>query len=317
MNKILIIILLIGYAGVNAFGQNKITRDKYINQYKDISIKEMKKFGIPASITLAQGILESDNGNSTLARKAKNHFGIKCHSSWTGATYTHDDDKPNECFRKYKSADQSFYDHSKFLSKHQRYAFLFDFKITDYKSWARGLKKAGYATNSKYDKLLIRIIEENRLYIYDNKKYKQPSPNNQDKPVDYLAEDVDDYSVNPFSNNVVSENRIDYVIVKEADTFETIAKEHGMRSWQLHKYNEVTNGVQPIKGQRIYLQPKRGKADVMYKRHTIKSNETMYSISQKYGIKLKSLYKINRIEFGVQPEVGTALSLRKKVKKLA
>ncbi len=315
MNKILLLILIVCCAALSAFGQNKITRDQYINKYKDISIKEMKEFGIPASITLAQGILESDNGNSTLARKAKNHFGIKCHSSWTGSTFTHDDDRPNECFRKYKSAEQSFYDHSKFLIKHKRYALLFDFKITDYKSWAKGLKKAGYATNSKYDKLLVKIIEENRLYIYDNKKYKQTTPNNQVEPVEYLADDVDDYAVNPFGENVLYENRIDYIVVKEGDSFEAIAQKHGVRAWQLYKYNELTNGVQPVEGQRIYLQPKRKKADVKYKNHTVKAEESMYSISQQYGIKLKSLYKINSIELGAQPEIGTKLSLRKKVKK--
>lgn len=314
MNRILIIMLLILCTLFPSYGQKRISREQYINKYKDISIKEMKKFGIPASITLAQGILESDNGNSTLARKANNHFGIKCHKSWSGPTFTHDDDRPNECFRKYKTAEKSFYDHSEFLAKHQRYAFLFDLKITDYKSWARGLKKAGYATNSKYDKLLIRIIEENRLYVYDNKKYKQKDQTIEPKQVDQLADNVDDYEVSPFGSKVVHENRIDYVVPREGDTFETIAQEHGLRPWQLYKYNELTNGVQPVVGEKIYLQPKRKKADVKYKNHTVASGETMYSISQIYGIKLKSLYKINAMELGVQPRIGTSISLRKKVK---
>lgn len=291
--------------------QIKISREQYISQYSSVAIKEMKKFGIPASITLAQGILESNNGNSTLARKANNHFGIKCHKDWTGRTFVHDDDRPNECFRKYNSAEQSFYDHSEFLAKHQRYAFLFDLQLTDYKSWARGLKKAGYATNSKYATLLIKIIEENQLYKFDDIKYKvEPS----DRPTRYLADDVDNYSIDPFGNDIKTINRINYIVVKENDTFESIAEKYGIRPWQLYKYNELTQGAQLIEGQRLYLQPKRKKADVIYKRHTIQPGENMYIISQIYGVKLKSLYKINRIEFGSEPDIGYTISLRKKKK---
>lgn len=309
LSTVKIIVVLMLYV-VQLHAQSKISREQYIDKYKGISIKEMKKFGIPASITLAQGILESDNGNSTLARKANNHFGIKCHSDWKGKTFIHDDDRPNECFRKYKNAEQSFYDHSVFLAKHKRYAFLFDLKITDYKGWAKGLKRAGYATNSKYAQLLIKIIEENELYKYDSKKYKP-----EKQPEIYLADDVDDYSINPFGNDIKTDNRINYVIAKEDDSFESIALKNGIRPWQLYKYNELTQGAQLIEGQKLYIQPKRKKADVQFKNHTIKPDENMYIISQKYGIKLKYLYKINRMEFGAEPEIGYTISLRKKVKR--
>ncbi len=139
----------------------------YIERYKDLAISEMKRTGIPASITLAQGMIESDYGRSSLAREGNNHFGIKCHSDWTGPAIRHHDDRRNECFRKYKQPEDSYFDHSDFIKSGSRYSFLFDLPSTDYKSWARGLKKAGYATNPDYANMLIRKIEENNLYYYD------------------------------------------------------------------------------------------------------------------------------------------------------
>ena len=152
-----------------AVGSNaqKLTRQQYIDKYKDVAIKQMHKYKIPASITLAQACLESGDGNSTLARKANNHFGIKCHDGWKGKKIKQNDDKRRECFRKYDNAMDSFTDHSHFLTSRSRYNSLFDLPITDYKAWAHGLKACGYATNRKYAKLLIDIIEEYELYKYD------------------------------------------------------------------------------------------------------------------------------------------------------
>ncbi len=307
-----VFIVFFALYSIVCIAQQKVSRKEYIDKYKATAINEMRRSGVPASITLAQGILESNNGNSTLAVKANNHFGIKCHDNWRGKTYYHDDDRPNECFRKYKSADDSFRDHSDFLTRHQRYAFLFEFKTSDYKSWARGLKKAGYATHSKYDKLLIKIIEENELYRFDNNKYKPKE--DVVIPPRVLAENVDDYSINPFGNDIKTCNRIDYVIIGEGDTFESIAERHELRSWQLYKYNELPHDAALIPGTRMYLQPKRRKAAVGNKYHTIKPGENMYIISQKYGIKLKSLYKINNLEYNREPEIGYTISLRKKKK---
>lgn len=308
--RVIFIVIILSAMFSNA--QMKTTRKEYIIEYKDVAIKEMKRSGIPASITLAQGILESDNGNSTLATKANNHFGIKCHNGWTGKTYRHDDDKPNECFRKYKNANDSYRDHSDFLTKHQRYAFLFEFKITDYKSWARGLKKAGYATHSKYDKLLIGIIEDNELYKFDNKKYKYKD--DVVKPTSVLAENLDDYTINPFGNEIKTYNRIEYTIAKEGDTYESIAEKNEIRPWQVYKYNDLSSDAEVVSGKRVYLQPKRRKAGVGDKYHTIQPGENLHMISQMYGIKLKSLYKLNGMDFGREPEVGYTISLRKKKK---
>lgn len=294
-------------------GQKKYTREEYISMYKDIAVREMINFKIPASITLAQGILESNNGNSTLAVKANNHFGIKCHKKWKGKRIYHDDDRPNECFRKYKRAEDSYIDHSKFLTKYSRYAFLFDYDITDYKSWAKGLKKAGYATHSKYDKILIKIIEENKLYKLDNKELKEKKKFVEHNKL--LADDVDNYSINPFNNDIKTYNRINYIVVRENDTFESIAERYDMRTWQLYKYNNLHKGAVLTEGERIYLQPKRRKAEKGNDYHIIEEGESMQSISQKYGVKLKRLYRMNNLDYKTEPEVGYRLNLRKKKKK--
>ncbi len=287
-------------------------RQLYVEKYKDIAIKEMKRSGIPASITLAQGILESGCGKSSLALKSNNHFGIKCHGNWNGKTTKHDDDRPNECFRVYDHPERSYHDHSQFLLKNTRYKFLFDLKPTDYKGWAHGLKKAGYATANDYAHLLIKIIEEEKLYRFDERSYKPE----QDvyEPEIYASVNIDDYKITPFGGEVVKENRIEYTVARKGDTYEKIAEEQGVMLWQILKYNERTKGYPVIPGEPIYLQPKRRKADVKYKTHTIEKGETMYSISQKYGIKIKYLYMKNNIEFGSEPEVGTVLNLRKKKK---
>ena len=168
MRRLIIIIsLFLFILNYTCRSQEKVTVAEYIDLYTDLAIKEMKNYHIPASITLAQGILESENGNSPLAIEANNHFGIKCHQEWTGKTYNHDDDIKNECFRKYTKAEDSFRDHSEFLTTRDRYKPLFDLDITDYKGWAYGLKQAGYATNPRYPEILIRIIEENGLAELD------------------------------------------------------------------------------------------------------------------------------------------------------
>jgi LysM repeat protein len=310
MRTIVLLAFLFAISTLQA--QNRLTAQEYIQKYSQIAITEMKRYGIPASITLAQGMLESDNGNSTLARKANNHFGIKCHKDWNGSTYYHDDDHPNECFRKYNNAEQSYVDHSEFLSTHQRYAFLFEYGSSDYKKWAHGLKKAGYATNKQYAEILIRIIEENELHRFDDGSYNKEMPvakRPKGKP-----DDFDNMEVDPFGNDIKQENRINYIVVRSGDTFNSIAERYGMRAWQLYKYNELPENVQLTAGQRIYLQPKRRKADVKFKFHTVQEGENMWAVSQLYGIKLKRLYQLNRMQPGTEPEPGQQLSLRRKVR---
>ena len=273
---------------VSVIGQN-MTREQYIEQYRKDAIIQMHKHKIPASITMAQGILESSNGNSRLAVKGNNHFGIKCHN-WDGKKIYEDDDKKNECFRKYENALASFEDHSLFLKKYNRYAFLFDFKITDYKAWAKGLKTAGYATNKKYADLLIKLIEENQLYELDKVKETQS----------ILTE---------FSRNVyLHPNRIKYVISKEGETLLEIAKEFDMRIWQLYKYNDIEDEYELTKGEKIFIQPKKNKGKV--EAHITKDGESIRSISQLYGIKLKKLKKRNKHLSGYEINSGFEIKLR-------
>ena len=283
--QITIIYLLIC---LSVIGQN-MTREQYIEHYREDAIIQMHKHKIPASITMAQGILESSNGNSRLAVKGNNHFGIKCHN-WDGKKIYEDDDKKNECFRKYENALASFEDHSLFLKKYNRYAFLFDFKITDYKAWAKGLKTAGYATNKKYADLLIKLIEENQLYELDKVKETQS----------ILTESSRNVYLHP--------NRIKYVISKEGETLLEIAKEFDMRLWQLYKYNDIENEYELTKGEKIFIQPKKNKGKV--EAHITKDGESIRSISQLYGIKLKKLKKRNKHLSGYEIKSGFEIKLR-------
>lgn len=306
MRSFLISLLVFGLT-INSLaqpGSKRITRAEYISKYKNDAIEEMHRSGVPASITLAQGILESGDGNSPLARYANNHFGIKCHSDWTGKRFIQDDDAKDECFRHYKSVKESFRDHSDFLKK-KRYAALFELKITDYKGWAKGLKQAGYATNPKYPQLLIDIIEANNLSQYDHGKGRSAKKDSE------KTASTPSRSRKEGSHQVkVHENRIKYIEVKPEDSFESIADEFEMGLWQLYKYNDLSRSKELFDEGILYLQPKRRRAKVEF--HELKSGESMWDVSQKYGIKLKKLYKKNRLEEGDLPEPGTKLYLRKK-----
>jgi LysM repeat protein len=293
-----------------AFGQKKLTREEYIKQFAPMAIRQMEQMGVPASIILAQGMLESDNGNSTLAVKGNNHFGIKCHKTWSGPKMYHDDDAKGECFRKYASAEQSYKDHSEFLRGARRYAFLFDLETTDYKGWAYGLKKAGYATNPRYAEMLIKIIEDNKLYLFDRGvKVLVESPT---KGMGQLI-DADNFTIDLYKQrSVYTRNRIKYIKVKEGDTYQTLTKELQLMPWQLASYNDMDRNAKLEAGQELYIQPKRRRAEVNHAIHVAEEGETMYSISQLYGIKLKSLYRKNRMEPGTNPEPQQKIYLRKK-----
>ncbi|MFC2099089.1 glycoside hydrolase family 73 protein, partial [Bacteroidota bacterium] len=298
---------------LSASNAQRWTREEYIDMYSDWAIDEMKRSGIPASITLAQGMLESDNGNSTLAIRGNNHFGIKCHG-WKGKKIIHDDDRKNECFRKYRSAKESYTDHTDFLMNSPRYSFLFELDQTDYKGWAKGLKKAGYATAPKYANLLIQIIQENELHQYD-KRRRRTKPKDPDEGLadvgDPALGDVDDFEVE-VGRRILVRNRINYIIVKEGDTYQSLTRELDLMPFELAKYNEVQRDSKLSKGQVLYLQPKRGKASVEFRFHTVEEGETMYMISQMYGIKLKKLLKKNLIKPGEEPYPGDIIHLRKK-----
>ncbi len=289
----------------------RVSRSEYISLWKDEAILQMREHGIPASITLAQAILESGDGNSELARKGNNHFGIKCHD-WTGKKVYHDDDKRHECFRKYDTAHQSFEDHSLFL-KRSRYAFLYDYKVTDYEAWAKGLKKAGYATNPKYPDLLIRIIEENNLTQYDkqglSKNYNPSKPN---KPASKTTKEGDAIviTIDRGKNIFVSDNKIKYIVTESATTPAQLAEEMDMGKWQISRYNDLDKRSKIDEGTRIYIQPKRNKSK-QHSSHTVATGETLHTISQHYGVKEKKILKFSDLPKGHKVKPGEVLKLRR------
>jgi hypothetical protein len=294
----------------------------YIEKYRDLAISEMKRTRVPASITLAQGMIESDFGRSRLAREANNHFGIKCHSDWTGSTIHHNDDRRNECFRKYNRPEESFYDHSDFLKSGSRYSFLFDFPVTDYKAWARGLKKAGYATNPDYADMLIRKIEEHNLNSFDKgilitekpsaavTPMPEPARSVVKKPVEKAPANNESVMVQSKVARIMENNRIQYIIVKDRETKESIEKDFELLKWEIARYNEMEDDFVPEAGQMLYLQPKRDKAEPGKETHTFIEGESLYIISQKYGVKLKKLYEYNRMTEGDEPVAGQKVWLR-------
>lgn len=345
----------------------------YINKYSGVAVSEMKRTGIPASITLAQGMLESAYGRSTLATKGNNHFGIKCHSTWTGAKIYHDDNRRGECFRAYNSALESYKDHSEFLVTGSRYRELFKLSSTDYKGWAHGLKKAGYATDPKYAHLLIVKIEEYGLHAFDTgqriagvpgeQETAMPGTVSQTKATETVPSTVPPaapatsqagapatgtvttparsaatmkkesdssavkespateiktpeaeapikiISLNTGSKPQVN-NGVEYIITVEGDTFESLAEKHQLLAWEIIRYNDLPSDSKLQPGQVIYLQSKRTRSEQGKQMHTVGSGETMHSISQKYAIKLSSLYKMNVMEEGTRCSPGQKLRLR-------
>lgn len=281
------------------------TYQTYINQYKDLAIEQMLRYRIPASITLAQGLFESAAGRSDLVRQGNNHFGIKCHTSWMGPKQYHDDDARGECFRVYSDAKESYEDHSQFLARQSRYASLFNLSTSDYKGWARGLKQCGYATNPQYANKLIQIIELYKLHEYDKaKRYDKfmAEHSGTDQPIN--AKGLL-HPIHLFNDNY-------YLYAREGDTFKGIGKEVGISWKKLAKYNERDKNDILHKGDIIYLKKKRKKAPKQYKKrpHIVQAGESMYGISQKYGIRLKNLYKMNGLDPDFKIYPGARLRVR-------
>jgi hypothetical protein len=298
-----ILTFLFAVSGSLLAGQN-ISREDYIRTYSNLAMREMARVGIPASITLAQGCLESNNGNSRLAVSANNHFGIKCHE-WTGKKIYHNDDHRNECFRSYASPYESYMDHSLFLTSKNRYAFLFEISPHDYRGWARGLKQAGYATANNYANLLIRIIEEYELYRFDLMVLEGA-----------MSEiDTTVYPSVPggsLERQVLLNNKIEYILSEPGDSPESLRAELGLYKNEIYRYNNLYKGAKLEPGTIIYLQPKRRKAAPGNEVHRVEEGQTMYDISQIYGVKLKHIYRMNHMMEGEQPLEGTEIYLRKK-----
>lgn len=279
--------------------QRKIpSYEKYIKTYSALAIEQQKKYKIPASITLAQGLLESGAGQSNLARRSNNHFGIKCHSDWRGGRVYHDDDLRGECFRKYKRVEDSYEDHSKFL-KRSRYDRLFQLKITDYKGWARGLQKCGYATDRAYANKLIKVIEDYELYRYDTGKVHKLT-RQEKKKLKYPT----------VKYTIYRTYGLLYVYAKENDSFDQIAQNLDFPVKDLKKFNEVPEDFPLQKGDIVYIEKKKKKADKPNYDHVVQVGESMHSIAQKYGIQIKSLYKMNKKDKDYVPEEGDVLKLR-------
>ncbi len=306
MFKHLFIPLLIGCLPFIGFTQDQ-TRLAYIEKYKDLAIKEMERAGIPASIKLAQGILESNSGQSYLARKGNNHFGMKCGSNWDGKkVYRKDDDYGKDgklvksCFRAFRNAETSYIAHSDFLrdpNHRYRYGFLFYLDPFDYKQWAVGLKKSGYATSASYHKNLISIIEGYQLYQYD-----------QMSSIDLITVDV--------KARALTNNDVKYVFAEEQESAAAIASRTGIDVKRLLKYNEkLSNADQKLEKEvKVYLQPKRNSFRGKKKWHYVQDGETMFDISQMYAIKLKTLYKRNRMPTNTEPAVGERIRIRGRAK---
>ena len=286
-------------------------------------MREMRDHKIPASITLAQGLLESGAGNSALAREAKNHFGIKCHKGWEGKTYIMDDDEENECFRKYDNAEESFVDHSLFLTTRSRYAALFDLDITDYEGWARGLKAAGYATNPKYAQLLIDRIKLYDLAKYDEIALGERSDDNQlpdIEPEDELLE----LAYSPQKRSVFElvdmtqdkrfiyeNNGVRFVFAKEGETSEGLAKEFGLKYQRFCEYNLLKHPDEMVfhNGDMVYLAPLRNK-NWKAKKHTVEEGESLRDIALRFAVKPDKILKKNGLQKNANVSMGQVLWLR-------
>ena len=317
------VLLLFALLPLSLFAQ-RITPEEYIQTYKDIAIREMKTHKIPASITLAQGILESGAGNSALAREAKNHFGIKCHKGWEGDTYYMDDDEKNECFRKYDNVEESFRDHSEFLCGRTRYAALFELDITDYEGWAKGLKAAGYATNPKYAQLLI-----DRINLYDLAQYDQIAlgllTENEVEPVDpevveeyfELAFSPEDKSVFPLADMtpdgrfIYENNKVRFVFAKEGETPESMAQAFGIKFKKFCEYNCLKHPEEVVfhSGDVVYLDKLRNR-NWKAKPYTVQEGETLRDVALRFAVKPRSIQHMNGVKEGERLFKGQVLRLR-------
>lgn len=331
-NVIIVLVALLG-SGFSLFAQqrNQAYVD-YIQKYAHIAVSEQAKFGIPASITLAQGLLESGAGKSELALKSNNHFGIKCHTGWTGERTYHDDDAEQECFRKYKNVSESYDDHSLFLTSRPRYADLFSLKATDYKGWAHGLKKAGYATDPNYANKLIKIIEDYGLHQLDTQgslgsgyqmvteKESDFNTNNQNSKTTDRKRNVRKnkrkaatamgYVPAYRQHEVERTNGVRCVIAQAGDTYASIADEFDLRESDLLRFNDLNSVQQLEQGEKVYLAPKKAKAPKGNSYYQVKAGDTARDISQRYGIRLKKLYDLNGMSYKQGVKIGQSLRLR-------
>ena len=332
MKKVLIAIaLLLGFM-VSAQRDPGTPQERYIARFASIAVSEMYRSGVPASITLAQGIIESRSGQSALAADGNNHFGIKCHNSWNGRTMLADDDRKDECFRVYDSAEESFRDHSDFLRYRDRYKFLFDFPVTDYKSWAYGLKQAGYATDPSYAAKLIQCVENYNLSRFDRMTVaealaeggadaEEPSAQDDveempDSPLKIEAGEIyrgkagEEYRFS-LSRTLYSRNGVPFVYAVEGETYASIAKSNHLLLREILKFNDIPGGGELHAGDVVYLEPKKSKTVRGLDKYIVgEDGETFHGICQRFAVKEKAIRKLNGLPAGYQPKEGDELLLR-------
>lgn len=282
----------------------------YIAQYYQIAEKQQTEHRIPASIILAQGLLESGAGQSDFAKQSNNHFGIKC-TDWTGAKIYHDDDKKGECFRKYDQVIDSYEDHALFLKNKPRYAFLFNLNPTDYEGWAHGLKKAGYATDPAYAYKLISIVEDYDLHRFDLVETANGAVtgDNNNKRTDENKGSMGFIDAST-KHQLFRVNGVRFVTSLIGDTYAGIADEFNLTENRLHEYNEVNSTAELTSGKRVFIDSKKNKAPKDCESHIVQEGESMYSISQNYGVKVVKLYMLNKMPFSQGAAIGHVLKLR-------
>ena len=340
MKKIFLAIALVLGLSVSAQREAGTPQERYISRYASIAVNEMYRTGVPASITLAQGIIESRSGQSTLAVDGNNHFGIKCHTSWKGKTMLADDDRRNECFRVYDSAEESFRDHSDFLRYRDRYKFLFDFKTTDYKSWAYGLKQAGYATDPAYAAKLIQCVEDYNLARFDRMTVDEaidegglyaetPIAKDEvgeipDSPLKIEAGEIfmgkagEEYRFS-LSRTLYSRNGVPFIYAVEGETYSSIAKSNHLLLKEILRFNDVPKGGELHAGDVVYLEPKKTKTVRGLDKYIVgEEGETFHGICQRFAVKEKAIRKLNGLPVSYVPREGDEIVLRpeSKLKKL-
>ena len=299
---ILLLCCLLAVPEVSA-QRRQASYNNYIKQWAPLAVQQMKQHNVPASITLAPGLLESGAGLSKLARESNNHFGIKCGRGWRGRSVRANDDAPNECFRAYRRVEDSYEDHSLFLVGNQRYSSLFQLKKTDYKGWAKGLKKAGYATDPSYANKLITIIETYDLYKYDTDGMSKREARKWQKLLKKKP-----WLANP--HEVFIANELAYVIARDGDTFQLLGGEFGISWKKLAKYNDLQRDYTLEEGDIIYLKEKNKNTVVDAIYHEVREGDSMHTISQMYGVRLKTLYKLNKMADDHIPEIGERVWLK-------
>ena len=301
-----------------ALGAAKEPTLEYIRKYSDLAVSEMGRTGVPASITLAQGILESNSGQSKLAVQGNNHFGIKCHNDWDGRTMRLDDDARRECFRVYPDASASFRDHSDFLRYRDRYKPLFDLDPEDYRGWARGLKKAGYATDPSYAGKLIALIERYELYRYDREvEVEQEAPleieTPREIPPELVGKNYRETVRVSLQRSVYETNGVPFIYSVKGESLRSIASANGLFPGELLKFNDLDEDVHLDEGTVVYLARKKAQAAKGVSKYVVGADgETLWEISQRFGVRLDALEKMNPMLVGIRLEEGDTVQLRKK-----